>query len=235
MLPQITMDDVLKSVGFCAVYVLLMSLSCVLCDSSELEETESIDRFKLEGKIDLFSAGKNKDWVVHARVFVDGGDYVGLLKSDGSFVISGLPSGSYVVEVSHPAFIFDAARVDITSKGKIRARKVNYLQPSQVKSQTYPLFIQERQKTKYFQDREQWKVTDFLFNPMVLTMVLPLLLIMVLPKLMNAADPEAQQEMQNQMKALNDKSNLPDLSEMFAGLFGGGSKKQAKAKAIKRR
>ncbi|CAG2227327.1 EST2 [Mytilus edulis] len=48
--------------------------------SSELEETESIDRFKLEGKIDLFSAGKNKDWVVHARVFVDGGDYVGLLK-----------------------------------------------------------------------------------------------------------------------------------------------------------
>ncbi|VDI08706.1 Hypothetical predicted protein, partial [Mytilus galloprovincialis] len=88
-------------------------------------------------------------------------------KSDGSFVISGLPSGSYVVEVSHPAFIFDAVRVDITSKGKIRARKVNYLQPNQVKSQTYPLFIQERQKTKYFQDREQWKVIDFLFNPMV--------------------------------------------------------------------
>ncbi|CAC5416036.1 EMC7 [Mytilus coruscus] len=212
------MDDVLKSVGLCAVYVLLMSLSCVLCDSSELEETESIDRFKLEGKIDLFSAGKNKDWVVHARVFVDGGDYVGLLKS------------RYNIE-----------------KGKNLSKKSQLFTINQVKSQTYPLFIQERQKTKYFQDREQWKVTDFLFNPMVrvdalsvnvveiLTMVLPLLLIMVLPKLMNAADPEAQQEMQNQMKALNDKSNLPDLSEMFAGLFGGGSKKQAKAKTAKRR
>ena len=71
--------------------------------------------------------------------------------------------------MSHPNFIFDAVRVDITSKGKIRARRVNYLQPSLVKSMTYPLFLQERQKTKFFQDREQWKVTDFLFNPMVCT------------------------------------------------------------------
>ena len=40
------------------------------------------------------------------------------------------------------------------------------------------------------------------------------------------------QEMQNQMKALNDKSNLPDFSEMLAGFFGGGSSaKKSKAKA----
>lgn len=44
------------------------------------------------------------------------------------------------------------------------------------------------------------------------------------------------QEMQNQMKALNDKSNLPDFSEMLAGFFGGGSSaKKSKAKALKRR
>ncbi|VDI50748.1 Hypothetical predicted protein [Mytilus galloprovincialis] len=197
------------------------------------------EHFQIQGKLKTTDLGyhvpEKNEFLRKMKLLIVTHFNIESLVSDGSFVISGLPSGSYVVEVSHPAFIFDAARVDITSKGKIRARKVNYLQPSQVKSQTYPLFIQERQKTKYFQDREQWKVTDFLFNPMVLTMVLPLLLIMVLPKLMNAADPEAQQEMQNQMKALNDKSNLPDLSEMFAGLFGGGSKKQAKAKAVKRR
>lgn len=230
------MEDVLKSIGLCAVYVFLMSLSCVICESSDLDDTESLDRFKIEGKVDLFSAGKNKDWISQTRVLVDGGDYVALLKNDGSFVVNGLTSGSYVVEVSNPSFIFDAVRVDITSKGKIRARKVNYLQPNVVKSQTYPLFLQERQKTKFFQEREQWKLTDFLFNPMVLTMVLPLLLIMVLPKLMNAADPEAQQEMQNQMKAFNDKSNLPDLSEMIAGFFGGPqTKKSSKSKQVKRR
>jgi hypothetical protein len=45
-----------------------MSLSCVLCDSNEFEDTESIDRFKIEGKIDLFTSGKNKDWVGVTRV-----------------------------------------------------------------------------------------------------------------------------------------------------------------------
>lgn len=31
------------------------------------------------------------------------------------------------------------------------------------------------------------------------------------------------QEMQSQMKALNDKSSLPDMSEMLAGWLGGGA------------
>ena len=30
------------------------------------------------------------------------------------------------------------------------------------------------------------------------------------------------------MKALNDKSNMPDMSEMLAGWFGGGTKKDKK-------
>ena len=38
-------------------------------------------------------------------------------------MINGLPSGSYVVEVSNPNFIFEASRVDITAKGK---RKYNF-------------------------------------------------------------------------------------------------------------
>ena len=42
------------------------------------------------------------------------------------------------------------------------------------------------------------------------------------------------QEMQTQMKALNDKSNLPDMSEMLAGWLGGGSKKSG-SKAGKRK
>jgi hypothetical protein len=41
---------------------------------------------------------------------------------------------------------------------------------------------------RYFQIREQWRVTDFLYSPMVLMMVVPLILVMVLPKLMS--DPE---------------------------------------------
>ena len=88
-------------------------------------------------------------------------------RSDGSFSVNGLPSGTYVVEVINPTYIFEASRVDITTKGRYRARRVNYLQPSLVKTMHYPLEFRERRKASYFQQREQWKITDFLMNPMV--------------------------------------------------------------------
>ncbi|KAK3100208.1 hypothetical protein FSP39_016328 [Pinctada imbricata] len=215
------------------LFTFLLDISRIIA-SDNVIDADIIDRFKIEGKVDL-TVAKDKDWLSQTRVIIDGGEFLGNLRSDGSFVVNDLPSGTYVVEVAHPEYIYEAARVDITSKGKIRARRVNYLQPSIVKTIQYPLEFKERQKAKYFQLREQWRITDFLMNPMVLTMVLPLLLIMVLPKLMNAADPEAQKEMQSQMKAFNDKSNLPDMSEMLTSLFGGDQKKSSKTKAVKKR
>lgn len=78
-----------------------------------------------------------------------------------------MPSGSYDVEVANPDYMFEPVRVDITSKGKIRARKLNLLQPAQVQLTTYPLKFKAKGKPNYFQQREQWRITDFLFNPMV--------------------------------------------------------------------
>ncbi|KAL4229946.1 ER membrane protein complex subunit 7 [Mactra antiquata] len=204
---------------FLAIIVFLGSISLAL---SEAIDAEIVDEFKVEGKVEVVST-TNKDWIANTQVNVEGGLFVGHLRSDGSFVINGVPSGSYVVEVINPTYMFEPLRVDITAKGKMRARRVNYLQPAVVKTVHYPLEFRDRRKANYFQKREQWKITDFLFNPMVLTMVLPLVLIMILPKMMNAADPEAQKEMQSQMKALNDKSSLPDMSEMLAGWLGGGA------------
>jgi len=80
----------------------------------------------------------------------------------------GVPHGTYVVEVQNPDYLFESIRVDISAKGKKRARKVNYLQLSNVKTVHYPLEFRERRKPNYFQKREQWKLTDFLFNPMVI-------------------------------------------------------------------
>ena len=53
------------------------------------------------------------------------------LREDGSFSIAA-PAGSYLIEVINPDYRFEPFRVDITAKGKIRARMVNNLQPSQV-------------------------------------------------------------------------------------------------------
>jgi hypothetical protein len=64
---------------------------------------------------------------------------------------------------------------------------------------------------RYFQQREEWKVTDMLMNPMVLMMLLPLLLITVLPKMMN--DPETKREMEQMQQNMNVQSQVCCLSK----------------------
>lgn len=88
-------------------------------------------------------------------------------RKNGSFLISKVPSGSYIVEVVNPNYVYEPIRVEINSKGKYRARKVNYIQSSHVHQMPYPLEFVNYMPAKYFYSREQWKVTDFLFNSMV--------------------------------------------------------------------
>ncbi|BFZ24469.1 hypothetical protein BsWGS_27508 [Bradybaena similaris] len=220
------MDEPLQCLQF-FLCVFLFNLN-FFATASDTEEISDKAEFKIEGKV--YVASKDKEWTMHSRVLVDGGKYLGFVKTDGTFVLHGIPSGSYIVEVANPEALFETFRVDITSKGKIRARRVNFLQPNLVKTVNYPLEFRERGKPNYFHKREQWRLTDVLFNPMVLTMIVPLLLIMVLPKLMNVADVDAQREMQNQMSVLNNRPSMPDAAEMITKFFSGGSSSR---KAVK--
>ncbi|KAJ8877182.1 hypothetical protein PR048_021635 [Dryococelus australis] len=149
----------------------------------------STDTYSIEGKVfPPESYVWNVNWQSVSRILINGGEYLGFLKEDGTFTIDNVPSGSYVLEVSNPNYAYEPVRVEINSKGKFRARKVNYIQPSVVSHVNYPLRIKPLTRYRYFQVREQWRITDFLFSPMVLMMVLPLVLIMVLTKMMS--DPE---------------------------------------------
>lgn len=212
------------------VYLVLLILPNT-CRTSGNNGEESSERYKIDGKITI-QGFKPADWISQTRVFVDGGNYVGFLKSDGSFTVNDIPAGSYIVEVLSPNNMFEPARVDISgrAKGKIRARKVNFLQNSAVVTLPYPLKFKAKEPAPFFEKREQWKVTDMLFNPMVLMMVLPLLLLLVLPKLINSQDPETQKEMQSSMNMFNQSKDLPDLSDWFAKNFSSGSKKKTTSK-----
>lgn len=93
----------------------------------------------------------------------------------------------------------------------------------------YPLRLNPTGPYKYFIPREQWRVTDVLFSPMVLMMVLPLVLILILPKMMS--DPETRKEMEAMQMP---KYEMPEMSEVLANWFGGGSgSSEDKKKAIK--
>ena len=129
-----------------------------------------------------------------------------------------MPSGSYLLEVLNPDYYYESVRVDINSKGKVRARKVNNVQPSQVNQLPYPLRMKSQGRFKYFQAKEEWKVTDMLMNPMVIMMVLPLLLITVLPKMMN--DPETKKEMEQMQQSMNVNNQVSlQLDQCFLALL----------------
>jgi len=107
------------------------------------------------------------DWMSSTTILVESGLYKGFLKTDGTFVINNIPSGSYLVEAASPNYMFDRFRVDINKGGKIRARQLNLLQPKAVHVVPYPLRFVATKQAAFFEIREQWKVTDMLYNPMV--------------------------------------------------------------------
>lgn len=199
---------------------------------AEHEEDPSTDLYVIEGKVFPWDNAASNGWQLMTHVMANGGEHYGFLREDGTFIISNVPSGSYMVEVVNPNYVYEPVRVEINSKGKFRARKVNLIQTSQVIQVPYPLKMRPLAPFRYFQVREQWRMTDFLFNPMVLMMVLPLVLIMILPKIMN--DPETRKEMEQ----LNNLTiyNMPEMSEVITSFLSGGEKQKSKAvKAAKKR
>merc|ERR1719249_287575 len=118
--------------------VFLASLALVSLSTASPDPTPDIDFtvgapgvFKIEGKL-VTPEPKPLDWHWNTRILVDGGLRSAFIREDHSFAVAGLTPGSYLIEVTNPDFFYEPVRVDITSKGKIRARKVNNLQPNQV-------------------------------------------------------------------------------------------------------
>ncbi|CAD7014678.1 ER membrane protein complex subunit 7 homolog [Ceratitis capitata] len=183
--------------------------------------------FTIEGKV--FSPESQMKVQSETSLSINSGEYKGFLRDDGTFIISNVPSGSYVLEVHNPDYYYEPIRVEINPKGKFRARKVNYVQPSQIVQVPYPLKMKAFTRFKYFQTREQWKITDFLFSPMVLMMVLPLLVMLVLPKMIN--DPETKKEIEN-IQFPKVSNEMPEISEMITSFFSGAKPPEKEKKPI---
>ncbi|EDW92001.1 ER membrane protein complex subunit 7 homolog [Drosophila yakuba] len=212
---------------------LLALVSCeVIIGQDELVDEVS-GLYTIEGRVSppdsLFpptqgggrSAPVNKNapkWHTELTLSINDGEFKGFVREDGQFMISGVPSGSYILDVHHPDVFYEPVRVEINPKGKFRARKVNFVQPAQIMQVPYPLRVKPLMPFKYFQTREQWKITDFLFSPMVLMMVLPLLLMLVLPKMIN--DPETKKEIDN-LQFPKMGNDMPEISEMLTSLLTG--------------
>lgn len=89
------------------------------------------NHFKIEGHASvpwvMLQDGISLTWVL-----VDGEEHVRFLKTGMSFMVRDIHSRSYVVETTSPAYRFDHIQMDITSKGKMRARYASYIKTSEV-------------------------------------------------------------------------------------------------------
>lgn len=189
----------------------------ILLGSGDLTNECNINLNKITGNIYSLQHDHIKqlqESLMNTKILVNYGQFTTFPREDGSFEVENLPSDSYVVEVTHPHYMYDPIRVDITSKGKIRSRRVNNLQPSLVQTLDYPLQFRPKSLRNYFIPRETWRVMDLLFNPMVIMMVVPLVIIWLLPKMMNPQEAQAQRD-NGQLP----EYNVPELSEMITNML----------------
>lgn len=66
--------------------------------------------YSIEGKVyapEIFSSN-DFNWQRDTVITINNGEYSGFLKEDGTFAINGIPSGSYVVEVSNPDYYYES-------------------------------------------------------------------------------------------------------------------------------
>ncbi|CAB3403546.1 unnamed protein product [Caenorhabditis bovis] len=210
---------------FLIIFVVLVQL---LAAEEATPVAEQTVRVAVEGQLVLPGYRNCREWSTGARIILSPNQIIGFVREDCSFRVDNVPNGSFIVQVENTGLVFEPLRVDITARGKMRARRLSLLQPSVVALEDYPLKMTSRSPTRYFRKREEWRITDMLFSPMVLMLVLPLLVMLVIPK-MTANDPELKKEMEQMQLP---KMDMPDVSEMMANLFGGGPNPANKKKSV---
>lgn len=90
--------------------VICYCISFIKCENIIEEYDGNSGLYSIEGKVyapEIYSSN-DFNWQRDTVITINNGEYSGFLKEDGTFVISGIPSGSYVVEVSNPDYYYES-------------------------------------------------------------------------------------------------------------------------------
>lgn len=95
---------------FASLALLWLAAGEVLGVEVALDEFEdNTGRYTIDGKVyspELFSLDSN--WQKDTVVTINDGEFNGFLREDGTFVISNVPSGSYVVDIVNPDYLYES-------------------------------------------------------------------------------------------------------------------------------
>lgn len=103
-------QNVLVGAYLCVCLTFLVNYAVAELDVDDIIEESG--RFTIEGKVyspEIYSS--NVNWQKDTAISINNGEYNGYLKEDGTFVISNIPSGSYVVEIINPDYMYESVSV----------------------------------------------------------------------------------------------------------------------------
>ena len=101
-----------------AIFVLAIGLGCAEMVIGQDDVDEPSGLYTIEGRVyptDMQmqymqsrdqGVAKSK-WQIDTTLSINSGEYKGFLREDGSFIVSGVPSGSYVLEVQNPDYFYE--------------------------------------------------------------------------------------------------------------------------------
>lgn len=193
-----------------------VSLFCLLAAATAAEP----GKFSVSGRIMLTPQmldALNTKSMPQAKIILNAGEYEGLTRADGSFVIDGVQAGVYALEVVQPMFHWSDYKIDVAADtGAVRA--LEYKFPGAAKEQImHPLRLTPLSPKNYFEKRPSVGIGSLLKNPMVLMMLFTGFIVVVMPKMMAGIDPEEMKKMQEQYS-----QQQQDPNQLMANLFGGG-------------
>lgn len=111
---HLALDKIVFNIYFVALCYFISFIKC----ENVIEEYDGVNGlYSIEGKVyapEIYSSSDN-NWQRDTVITINNGEYSGFLKEDGNFVISGVPSGSYVVEVSNPDYYYESVSCNFIS------------------------------------------------------------------------------------------------------------------------
>ena len=144
-------------------------------------ESTASGLYTIEGQVRLPRAGSK---FLNARILLNGGESVGLIRADGSFQMSHIAAGrSYTLDVAMPEYQFPTVRVDISNKTGQKGKMKASIASSKAKV-AYPLVLRPTVKTEYFQKREPVNIFGMLKSPMVIMMLVTVVMVVVMVRQM---------------------------------------------------
>lgn len=90
--------------------VICYFISFINCETLVEEYDGNSGLYTIEGKVyapEIYSSN-DFNWQRDTVITINNGEFNGYLKEDGTFAINGVPSGSYVVEVSNPDYYYES-------------------------------------------------------------------------------------------------------------------------------